>query len=75
MGVKCTPSTTKLIQAALTKIAKVYYFDPESRNTRDISHLDPSASEITEAGWGGLTELSGKLADLVADTVAGDRVP
>jgi len=73
MDVKCTPSTIKLVQAALAKITKVYYFDPQSRTTRDISVLDPSASEITEAGWGGLTELSGRLADLVADTVAGDR--
>jgi len=73
MDVKCTPSTIKLVQAALAKITKVYYFDPQSQTTRDISVLDPSASEITEAGWGGLTELSGRLADLVADTVAGDR--
>ena len=52
---------------------RVYYFDPQSRITRDISELDPAASEIAEAGWGGLTELSGKLADVVADAVAGDR--
>jgi hypothetical protein len=75
MDVKCTPSTMKLIQSALRKISKVYYFDPQSRTTRDISVLDPSAKEIAEAGWGGLTELSGRLADLVADTVAGDRIP
>jgi AAA domain, putative AbiEii toxin, Type IV TA system len=68
MDVKCTPSTIKLVQAALSKITKVYYFDPQSRTTRDISVLDP------EAGWGGLTELSGRLADLVADTVASDRI-
>jgi putative AbiEii toxin of type IV toxin-antitoxin system len=72
--VKCTPSTIKLARAALTKIAKVYYFDPESRTTRDISLLDPGAGEIVEAGWGGLTELSGRLADVVADAAAVDSV-
>ena len=71
--VKRTPSTIKLARAALAKIAKVYYFDPESRTTRDISLLDPGASEIVEAGWGGLTEFSGRLADVVANAVAADR--
>jgi hypothetical protein len=73
-GVKCTPSTLKLAEAALRKTAKVYYFDPSSQTTRDISHLDPASSEIAEWGWGGLTELSGKLADMVADAAAADRV-
>src|ERR1035438_9130441 len=73
-GANPTPSTLKLAQAALTKIAKVYYFDPQSRTTRDISTLDPAASELAEAGWGGLTELSGTLADMVADAVASDRI-
>ena len=71
--VKHTGSTMKLAQAALTKITRVYYFDPQSRAARDISLLDPGASEIVEAGWGGLTELSGRLADIVAEAVAADR--
>jgi hypothetical protein len=71
--VKYSPSTIKLAQVALGKIAKVYYFDPQSRTTRNISLLDPAASEIAEAGWGGLTELSGRLADMVAEAAAGDR--
>ena len=71
--VKHTGSTMKLAQAALTKITRVYYFDPQSRVARDISLLDPGANEIVEAGWGGLTELSGRLADIVAEAVAADR--
>lgn len=70
---KTTPSTLRLAKAALAKIARVYYFDPESRTTRDISTLDPSARELAESGWGGLTELSGRLADMVAESVAGGR--
>ena len=68
--VKSTASTLKLAESALSKSARVYYFDPETRHTRDISLLDPSSSEMVEAGWGGLTELSGRAADLVADAAA-----
>lgn len=72
-GVKSTPSTMELARAALTKVAQVYYFDPESQSTRDISHLDPASSEIAEWGWGGLTELSGRLADIVSEVAAADQ--
>jgi hypothetical protein len=72
--VKRTSSTMKLAQTALTTATKVYYFDPRSRTTRDISLLDPGASEVVEAGWGGLTELSGRLADMVAEAAAADRL-
>jgi hypothetical protein len=52
-GVKPGPTTLKLGEAALEKVAKVYYFDSESGRTRDISNLDPDADEKFEAGWGG----------------------
>lgn len=69
-----TPGTMRIARTALTKSAKVFYFDPDSGRTRDISHLDPASPEVAEAGWGGLTELSGRLADVVAETIAnGDR--
>lgn len=71
--VKSTPFTIKLVKAGLTKTAKVYYFDPESRTTRDISSLDPAAVEQVESGWGGLTELSGRVADMVAEAAGSDR--
>ena len=72
--VKCTPSTIKLAKAALSKIANVYFFGHQSQTARDISQLDPASSEIAEWGWGGLTELSGRLADMVADAAAADRL-
>jgi len=68
--VRRTPSTVKLAETALAKDTKVYYFDPKSGATRDISNLDPAASEVMEAGWGGLTEFSGRVADIVAEAVA-----
>ena len=68
--VQRTGPAMKLAQAALTKTTRVYYFDPRTRTTQDISHLDPAASDALEAGWGGLTELSGRLADMVAEAEA-----
>jgi hypothetical protein len=72
--VKPSPSTIKLAQAALTKIARVYYFDPHSRTTSDISPLDPTASDIAEAGWAALQNLAVSSPTVFADAVAGDRL-
>jgi hypothetical protein len=69
-GIKASPTTIELGQTALEKEAKVYYFDGVSGKTRDISNLDPSSEEQAEAGWGGLTEWSGRIADIVADAAA-----
>jgi hypothetical protein len=69
-GVKAVPTTLELGKAALEKSAKVYYFDRQSKITRDISNLDPGSEEKFEAGWGGLTELSSRVAEIVADVVA-----
>jgi hypothetical protein len=60
----------KLAKTALTKNLKVYYFDPATRRTRNISDLDPSSEEVGEAGWGGLAEFSGRANAVVARAVA-----
>jgi len=70
LGVRPAPTTLKLGEAALTKSAKVYYFDRDSRATRDISNLDPGSDERFEAGWGGLTELSNRVAETVAEVAS-----
>jgi hypothetical protein len=54
----------------LQKTAKVWYFDRENGTTRDISDLDPSSEEVGDAGWGGLTEFSGRANAAVARAVA-----
>ena len=36
----------------------------------DISDLDPGAEDSHEAGWGGLTEFSGQVGDVVAEVAA-----
>jgi hypothetical protein len=65
-----SPQMLKLSKNVLEKIAKVYYFEPETGQTRDISNLDPGSSAAFEAGWGGLSEFSGRVADVVARVVA-----
>lgn len=68
-GVKPDPALQPLATSALKMNARVYYFDRERGRTRDISGLDPGSSEAVEAQWGGLTELPGRAADVVAQAV------
>ena len=55
---------------ALSKTAKVHYFT-QNGYTKDISRLDPGSVEWEEAGWGGLSDFSGRVADVVAEAVNG----
>lgn len=58
----------RVAQAALQKQARVYYFD-RNGHTRDISGLDPGSDRDEESGWGGLSEFSGRVNDMVARVV------
>lgn len=69
-GAPVTPPMQKLATTAMKKKLKVFYFDRESGKTRDISNLDPAGEEAGEAGWGGLTEFSGRANTAVAHAVA-----
>jgi energy-coupling factor transporter ATP-binding protein EcfA2 len=62
-----------LAQTVLKKTRKVYYFDRKSGITRDISNLDPEAEEEGNAGWGGLSEFSGRIGNAVANAVVNPR--
>lgn len=67
-GVNRTDPMKTVAKAALEKKPKVYYFD-RNGTTRDISDLDPGSADELEAGWGGLTGFSGRVADVVARVV------
>jgi hypothetical protein len=67
--VKASQQMSRLAEAALQKTTSVYYFDPRTGQTSDISNLDPASKEPREAGWGGLSEFSGRVADVVAELV------
>ncbi len=58
-----------LAAAAMDKTVRVYYFNRENGTTSDISSLDPSAEGEGEAGWGGLSEFSGRANEAVARAV------
>ena len=69
-GVRNTGPMMSMAKDVLGKDVRVHYFDPASGRTSDISNLDPGAAETTESDWGGLTEFSGRVADVVANVVS-----
>ena len=75
-GLPAGAEAKKLAEAALDpeKDLKVYYFEREQGTVQDISNLDPASERAFEAGWGGLTEFSGHVGNLVARAVANGKV-
>lgn len=65
-----TQAMIKVAKAVMAKKHRVHYFDREKGTTRDISVLDPLDEEDGNAGWGGLSEFSGRANDAVARAVA-----
>lgn len=61
--------TKKIAEAALGKAMRVYYFQ-HGGHVLDISSLNPAAYDNATAGWGGLSEFSGHVGDIVARVVA-----
>jgi hypothetical protein len=65
------PSTQQLLSVAefaFTKTFKTYYFGMNG-TVSDISGLDPGAEDDVEAGWGGLSEFTGRITDAVGEAV------
>lgn len=60
--------TKPLAEAALLKTTKVHYFTTDG-TVHDISRLDPGANDAREAGWGGLTQFSGDVGEVVSRVV------
>jgi hypothetical protein len=67
--VRKTPPMKEVAEAALKKTARVYYFGQDGKS-RDISTLDPGSDDAREAGWGGLSEFSGRVNETVAKVVS-----
>jgi hypothetical protein len=63
----------QVLEYALKCTYRVYFLelDPRTRgvNTRDISNLDPDASDRNEADWGGLTGFSSRFGEAVRTAV------
>lgn len=64
-----TDAMKRVAAEVYKKEARVYYFE-RSGNTKDISSLDPGSENAWEAGWGGLSEFSGRVNEVVADVVS-----
>ncbi len=69
--VRQTRAMKELASKVLSLGARVYYF--EQGKAHDISKLDPASEWTCEAGWGGLTEFSGRVTDVVS-RVVGDHL-
>ena len=66
LGLNPTPKTRKIAADALESNFRTYYFARDGK-VHDISRLDPGSETIAEGGWGGLTEFSGRVGDVVAE--------
>lgn len=68
-NLKSTNYTNSLAKKIANKIIKVNYFKEIGGcvSTVDISKLDPGSDSPDEWGWGGLSEFSGKIADIVGE--------
>jgi hypothetical protein len=69
---RSNPATKTLADRVLKKTTAVYYFQ-RNGTVRDISGLDPGSENTGEAGWGGLSEFSGHVNDIVAAVVNANR--
>ena len=72
LGLARNNKTRELAGAALKSEFKTYYFKRDGV-VHDISDLDPGSDDIAEGGWGGLTEFSGNVGDIVAEVA--NRLP
>jgi len=72
-GVEHSASVRKVMEHALHSQYRVYFLEinQQSRRvtTRNISKLDPEASNNEEATWGGLTEFSSRFGEAVRKAV------
>lgn len=61
----------KIAESCLKKLNKVYYFKPDEKSglvrSRDITSLDPSIDDPAISGWGGLSEFSSNVVDVVSE--------
>lgn len=65
------PDVKKMAENCLNKIYKVFYFKPDEKSgfiiSRDITRLDPSEEDPVISGWGGLSEFSSNVVDVVSN--------
>jgi hypothetical protein len=60
----------KVAERAMGKDLRVYFFDRGNGTVQDISGLDPSAMDVSEAEWGGLARFSERANEVVTRVMA-----
>jgi hypothetical protein len=68
--IAATSQVKEMASKVYSKDFRVFFFDSSDGYAHDISGLDPSAVNDGEAGWGDLTDFSGRIADMVSSVVA-----
>jgi hypothetical protein len=68
-SLRANPPTKALAKSALGEEYRVFFFKRDG-TAADISNLDPGAEDSAESGWGGLSEFSGNVGDIVARVVS-----
>ncbi len=69
LGLEHHRELQRAAEQALSSSIATYYLE-RGRPTRDISDLDPLATNVDEAGWGGMTAFSERVTNVVADVMA-----
>ncbi len=71
LSLKSNPKTQSLAENILRSSFKTYYFSRDG-SVSDISGLDSASDNAFEGGWGGLTEFSSRVGDVVAEVARRD---
>lgn len=69
LGSRKSDPLREVAEAALKKDLRVFYFSRKGVCS-DISRLDPASDSPEESGWGGLTEFSTRVNELVARVIS-----
>jgi hypothetical protein len=56
----------QVAENVLKKDFRVHFFDRDKATVHEISNLDPTSEDLTEAHWGGLSEFSQQANEVVA---------
>ncbi len=65
--------TLRLARNIMEREAAVFYFDANTRQTRDISTLDPNDLNDDVSSWGGMTDFTTQVGEAIAKQVANDQ--
>jgi hypothetical protein len=71
LGLSKSSAMNRVAGETMKKSRKVYFFDRTDQGVKsfDISSLDPGSIKPEESGWGGLTDFSGRVSEVVSQVM------